>query len=202
MFYAFFNTGARLVVKMSECLNKMLHETAFSDEKSADYIGEIKFLYSESQENYRQTVKRLSRVFITPIDRESIHQLSVDLHAVAHTIFLVPRSVSRHENQHQDIFLQQFGALVEKMAAELEQMIVDIGTTKRLYVMDHAKKIYSLKREMETLYDNALKNLYQNIEKPAQFIRILEGYTAIKEVCNFCRNTAHTAEGVVLTHVG
>lgn len=202
VFYTLFNKGAALVVKMSDCLNEILNEIDFSEDKWSSALLEMKSLYEDSQQNYRHSVKRLSRVFITPIDRESVHQLAVDLHAVARTIYLVPRSLTRHKEHLPDEYAKYLGHLLIKSASELEKMVQDIGTTKRIFVMHHAKEIFAVKREMEITYDRALQNLYQENFSPAQFIRKLEAYNSIKEVGNLCRNTANTAEGIVLTHVG
>lgn len=202
IFYAFFNTGSGLVVKMTDCLYKMLHEIDYSEEKKADYIREIKFLYSESQENYRQTVKRLSKVFITPIDRESVHQLTVDLHAVARSVFIVPRSIAWDTEQKPDFYSKLIGQLLKKTASELEQMVVDIGAPKRRFVLKHARELNAINREIETTYDHALQGLYKSNDSPAQFIRRLDAYNALREVGDYCCNAAHTAEGIVLTHVG
>lgn len=202
MFYAFFNTGSGLLMKMSDCLNKMLEESDFYGEKWSACTQDMKLYYAESQENYRHTVKRLSKVFITPLDRESIHQLSVDLHAVARIIYLVPRSMTRDKSDLPDIHIQKLSRCVSSLTAEMAKMVADIGTEKRLFVLQHSRNIYAIKREMDIAYDHALKKLYEDMDNPAQFIRKLEGYNALKEVSVFCRNAAHTAEGIVLTHVG
>jgi uncharacterized protein Yka (UPF0111/DUF47 family) len=202
VFYALFNTGAVSVVKMMYCLNKIILETEHDSEKCSTYLQELKMHYGESRENYRQTVKRLSKVFITPIDRESVHQLSVDLHSIARSIYLVPRSISCDADYNPDSYIQQLGQFLKKSAVELEQMVDDIGTTKRNFVMQHAKELHSTKREMEIAYDHALQSLYQGTVKPAKFIGRLDVYNALRDVGNYYCNAAHTAEGIVLTQVG
>ena len=202
VFYTLFNSGSVSVVKMTDCVFKMLHENEPGSDKRAVYLQEMKTFYRESQENYRQTVKRLSKVFITPIDRESVHQLSVDLHAVARSIYVVPRSIAWDAENKPDSCSKHLGELLKKAASELEQMVEDIGTPKRTFVMKHARELNAIKREMETTYDHALQSLYQSNVSPAQFIRRLDVYNALREVGDYCCNTAHTAEGIVLTHVG
>ncbi|MBM3920369.1 MAG: hypothetical protein FJ347_03985 [Sphingomonadales bacterium] len=202
IFYVLFNTGAVTVVKMTDCLYKIVHEDEPGSDKWTAYLQEMKLFYGESQENYRQTVKRLSKVFITPIDRESVHQLSVDLHNVARSIYIVPRSISWDAEHKPDSFSKHLGLLLKKSAAELQQMVEDIGTPKRRFVMKHAKELIAIKREMEIAYDQALKSLYESKASPSQFLRRLDAYNALREVGDYCCKAAHTAEGIVLTHVG
>lgn len=187
---------------MTECLFKILHENEPDPDKWTAYHKEMKEFYGESQENFRQTVKRLSKVFITPIDRESVHQLSIDIHSVSRSIYLVPRAISWDAVHKPDPYSKHFGQLLKKSAAELQQMIAEIGTPKRRFVMKHAMELNAIKREMEIAYDKALQCLYQSNDSPAHFIRRLDAYNALRDVGNFCCNAAHTAEGIVLSHVG
>jgi uncharacterized protein Yka (UPF0111/DUF47 family) len=202
IFYVLFNTGAVSVVKMTECLNNILQENEPIPNKWTSYLQEMKLFYGDSQENYRQTVKRLSKVFITPIDREAVHQLSIDIYSVARSIYLVPRSIYWDAEHKPDTYSKHLGQLLKKSAGELEQMIAEIGTPKRRLVMKHAGEVNALKKEMEITYDQALQSLYQSNESPAHFIRRLYTYNALRDVGDYCRRTAHTAEGIVLTHVG
>jgi uncharacterized protein Yka (UPF0111/DUF47 family) len=202
VFYALFNTGAISVVKMTRCLNDILLDIEPHSEKWTYSLQELKTYYGESRENYRQTVKRLSKVFITPIDRVQVHQLSVDLHSIARSIYLVPRSVLWDVDYSADTYIQMFGQLLTKASLELERMVDDIGSPKRNYVMKHSRELYILKREMEIAYDHALQSLYQNTFNPAKFTGRLDTYNSLKDVGDYCRNAAHTAEGIVLTQVG
>ena len=68
--------------------------------------------------------------------------------------------------------------------------------------MKHAKELIAIKREMEIAYDQALKSLYESKASPSQFLRRLDAYNALREVGDYCCKAAHTAEGIVLTHVG
>jgi uncharacterized protein Yka (UPF0111/DUF47 family) len=202
VFYAFFNTGALALVNMTDCLDRILLETEPTQEKWLAYIQEMRMLYGDSRENYKHTVKRLSKVFITPIDRESVHQFSVDLHAIARSIYLVPRTISWEAGNNPDSYVKYLGHLLNKSALEFELMAQDIGTTQRRLVMKQARKLTAIKREMEIAYDHALQSLFKNKDEPAKFIRKLDAYNAFIDAGNCFINAAQTAEGIVLTHVG
>lgn len=162
---------------------------------------EIKMLYAKSQNHYRETVKRLSRVFITPIDREAVHELSTNLHAISRSLYLVPRYIHR-DNVMNDTHIKHLSHLIEKCVFELKQMVEEIGTPRRRFVMKHAQQLHALRREMEITYDHALQGLYKNTVTPALFMQKIEAYNALLDVGEYCQNAAHTAEGIVLTHVG
>ncbi len=202
IFYTLFNTGAASVVKMTDGLCKILQENEPGSDKWMAFLKEMKTFYGESQENYRQTVKRLSKVFITPIDREAVHQLSIDIYSVSRSIYLVPRTISWDAEHKPDSHSKHLVHLLKKSAGELEQMIAEIGTPKRRFVLKHAREVNAIRKEMEITYDRALKSLYQSNDSPANFIRRLDAYNALRDVGAYCCNTAYTAEGIVLTHVG
>lgn len=201
LFYLLFNRGAEVTVKMTSCLTTLLSATDMDSQINGASRQEIKSLYSESQNHYRETIKRLSKVFITPIDREAVHELSTNLHAISRGLYLVPRYIP-HDNVINDTHTRHLGQLIEKSSIELKHMVEEIGTPKRRFVMKHAQQLHALRREIELTYDHALQGLYKNVDDPALFMRKIEAYNSLREVGEYCQNAAHTAEGIVLTHVG
>ena len=201
LFYVLFNKGAEVAVNMTTCLSNLLNGSATDSETNDAYRREIRTLYAESQNHYREIVKRLSKVFITPIDREAVHELSTNLHAISRGLYLVPRYIPG-DNLINDTHVKHLGHLIEKSVFELKQMVEEIGTPKRRFVMKHAQQLHAWRREMELTYDHALQGLYKEVDDPALFIRKIEAYNALREVGEYCQNAAHTAEGIVLTHVG
>lgn len=158
VFYALFNTVAVSVVKMTKCFNKTLQQNDPGAYKSTAYLHEIKAFYGDSQENYRQSIKRLSKVFITPIDQESVQQLSIDIHSLARGIYLAPRSISWDAEHKPDFYSIHFGKLLKKSAAELKQMIEEIGTVKRRFVMKQTRELSAMKRVMEIAHGNEMQS--------------------------------------------
>jgi hypothetical protein len=201
VFYTLFNEGADIAVKISSRLSDLLMAYDEGTEMNGSSRQEIKMLYAKSQNHYRETVKRLSRVFITPIDREAVHELSTNLHAISRSLYLVPRYIHR-DNVMNDTHIKHLSHLIEKCVFELKQMVEEIGTPRRRFVMKHAQQLHALRREMEITYDHALQGLYKNTVTPALFMQKIEAYNALLDVGECCQNAAHTAEGIVLTHVG
>src|SRR5260370_12431782 len=60
-------------------------------ERRIAQVDAIKRLEHEADQVTHEVVNRLDRTFITPLDREDIHQLASNLHHVLHAIHPPPR---------------------------------------------------------------------------------------------------------------
>ena len=181
-------------------LNTML--SAKDEDAKKALFDELKTLHAQQLENYRNTVQKLSKVFITPIDRESVHQISIDIHNAGRSIYTIARTLSWLDKHPADSHILLMGNLLLKSAEEMRSMVDDIGNAHRMLVMKHAQQLHRLRREMDAAYEHALQHLFERETAPDAFLRRFESYNAIRDAGEYCQQVAHAAENVVLTHVG
>jgi len=94
-FFELFNTHAEQIVLGSEALLDLLTVLDESDEKAAQQCELIDVIENRADGITHETMRQLHKSFITPLDREEIHQLITSLddildliQDVAHTVTL------------------------------------------------------------------------------------------------------------------
>jgi uncharacterized protein Yka (UPF0111/DUF47 family) len=200
LIYQRFTFHAEILKSMVKLVNSML---VCHDEKYLMELNtKVRTLYFESLNAYRTNTAHLAKTFITPIDREAVHELYIRLHSACRGVFFTSRSLTWVLFDSEDKQLIEMGGLLGRGADVLTQLIEQIGKPERVRVLQLAAEMHSIRREMDLTYEYALVKLFEEEKSPATFIRRQELFSALRDSLEVCQEIAHTGENIVLTHVG
>jgi uncharacterized protein Yka (UPF0111/DUF47 family) len=159
---------------------------------------QIKRLEHECDEISHEILRGIDRTFITPIDREDIHQLAVRLDDV---IDLIDGGVRR-------IALYNISEPTPR-SARLSQIIVQItevlvkavaALQKRKGVIELCIRIKQLENEGDVAYHEAVASLFREETRPIEVIKWKDIYESMEGCIDHCEAVAHLLESVVLKH--
>lgn len=159
---------------------------------------QIKRLEHECDEISHEILRGIDRTFITPIDREDIHQLAVRLDDV---IDLIDGGVRR-------IALYNISEPTPR-SARLSQIIVQItevmvkavaALQKQKGVIEHCIRIKQLENEGDVAYHEAVASLFREETRPIEVIKWKDIYETMEACIDHCEAVAHLLESVVLKH--
>ena len=159
---------------------------------------QIKRLEHECDEISHEILRGIDRTFITPIDREDIHQLAVRLDDV---IDLIDGGVRR-------IALYNISEPTPR-SARLSQIIVQItevmvkavaALQKQKGVIEHCIRIKQLENEGDVAYHEAVASLFREETRPIEVIKWKDIYENMEGCIDQCEAVAHVLESVVLKH--
>ena len=142
--------------------------------------------------------QRLERTFVTPFDREDIHQLISRLddvldfiEEVADTCILYKIDAPTPTAHDQaEILVKQ----VEEIVRALEKLrrFKDIGR--------HWIEIHRLENEGDRIVRKAIADLFTNGNEPVEIIKWKDIYTALEEAIDSCEDAANVIERIVVKH--
>ena len=146
-----------------------------------------------------ETIALLHKTFITPFDRESIHQLISQMDDILDLIQDVAESAMLYDLQRVTPEAQQL--------AELNQMCCDRVRTAvgLLSSMENADAILKLCGEIDRLESDAdrvmrsaMSKLFRDEADVRQLIKLKAIYELLESVSDKCEDVANVIEGVVL----
>lgn len=161
-------------------------ETIDREEKAADKIT-------------HDTVSLLHKTFITPFDRDSIHQLINKMDDILDLIQDVAESAMLYDLQRITPEAQQL--------ADINQMCCDRvqSAVKLLVSMENAEAILKLCAEIDRLESDAdrvmraaMSKLFRDEADVRQLIKLKAIYELLEAVSDKCEDVANVIEGVVL----
>jgi predicted phosphate transport protein (TIGR00153 family) len=176
-----------------------LLETMFAvDPPLADKAHEIKEVEHQCDFLTHEIIQRLNKTFVTPIDREDIHELARTLDdvmdAIDNAAALIPlyridkvRSGARELTR---IIIQQ----TDEIRAAVEAL------EQRKGVLERAVEINRLENEADRVHQSSIGKLFDEEPNPIMVIKWKEIYDLLEEATDACEDVANLLENVVVKH--
>jgi predicted phosphate transport protein (TIGR00153 family) len=177
---------------------RLLEIMLATDPPQADRAHEIKEVEHKCDFLTHEIIQRLNKTFVTPIDREDIHELARTLDDVMDAIdsaaALIPLyridKVRPGARELTQIIIKQTDGIREAVAA-LEQ---------RKGVLEHAIEINRLENEADRVHKQAVGQLFDEETNPIVVLKWKELYDVLEEATDACEDVANLLENVVVKH--
>ncbi|MFZ9507099.1 MAG: DUF47 domain-containing protein [Burkholderiaceae bacterium] len=197
-FFDLFNRHADEIIAGSEALAQLMRQ--YSDVASRrTHIDRIDLVEKNADRITHETVALLHKTFVTPFDRDDIHQLISNMDDILDLIQDVAESAMLYDLQRITPEAQQLSELNE-MCCKRVQMAV-----RMLPSMDNAEAILKLCREIDQLESDAdrvmragMSKLFRDESDVRQLIKLKQIYELLEAVSDKCEDVANLLEGVVL----
>ena len=167
-------------------------------DRRTPHIEAIKRLEHEADQVTHEVVNRLDRTFITPLDREDIHQLSSDLDDVMDAMDGTARRA-------QIFGLGPTPPGVLRIAEVLQRMMAAIGeAVSRLKkgddVMKYCIEAKELEEEGDAIYHESLGQLFQKERDAIELIKWKEIYDNLERTLDQAEDVANVVESITIKH--
>lgn len=195
-FFEFFKEESKMLEEASECLVKILSGESDSEE----LFEKINELEEKCHKTVRTVNHELYKNFLTPLDREDIHEINRRHYDVIHLIKSVSIRVGLLD-------LPKITSTAKDLSVILDQMIKEIKTLidglEKIKDMDNTiTKIETMRKQATTLVRLAYAELYEGKrEKPEDVLYILQWtqiYDLIMSAIERTENLVTVIEGVIL----
>jgi predicted phosphate transport protein (TIGR00153 family) len=193
-FYSDFTAMAEQIKHGAQLLDSML-----APEKPVwDRADEIKEVEHKCDFLTHEIIQRLNRTFVTPLDREDIHELARSLDDVMDAI---DASATILKLYHIDS--------VRPGARELARLVLDstdqlVGAVKALEnrkgVAECAVEINRLENEADRAHQAAVQALFADERDAVVIIKWKEIFDFLEQATDRCEDVANVLEGVVVKH--
>jgi uncharacterized protein len=167
-------------------------------DRRTPHIEAIKRLEHEADQVTHEVVSRLDRTFITPLDREDIHQLSSDLDDVMDAMDGTARRA-------QIFGLGASPAGVLRITEVLQRMMAAIGeAVNRLKkgddVMRYCIEAKQLEEEGDAIYHESLGQLFAKERDAIELIKWKEIYDNLERTLDQAEDVANVVESITIKH--
>jgi predicted phosphate transport protein (TIGR00153 family) len=195
VFFDLFENLVRHVVSAAENLQRLSH----SFPNGSHDIQRIRDDEHEADKLSHQALDRLDRTFITPFDREDIHELVGGLDDIVDSIdAIAKRFPLYHVKQMQPAFQKQCELLVLSTKA-VADAVMKLRKARKLSEL--SQKLIEIHHHESVGDDNhhaAVSELYGGEYEPLEVMKWKEFYEMIEEAIDACEDVGNTIERIVL----
>jgi uncharacterized protein Yka (UPF0111/DUF47 family) len=193
----YFERFTELAVRIHEAA-KILARFFLRESPVATVADQVKRLEHECDEISHEILRGIDRTFITPIDREDIHQLAVRLDDVIDLIDGTVRRLSIFGIDKPTPVSLKLAELIVTTTGELVAAVSQLRQQKG--VMPKCIRIKQLENEGDVVYQEAIAGLFRENLPAIEVIKWKEIYDNMERCIDSCVGVAHVLESVVLKH--
>ena len=176
----------------------LLEEMMATDPPDWDVAHAIKDVEHECDGITHTIIQRLNRTFVTPIDREDIHELARSLDDVIDAIDAAAAVIRRYRVAPVRYGARELAGIIAKSTHQV-RMAVD-ALERRNGVHARAVEVNRLENEADRIHDEALSRLFDEETDPISVIKWKEVLDFLEEATDRCEDVANVLEGVVVKH--
>jgi len=167
-------------------------------ERRTPHVEAIKRLEHEADQVTHEVVNRLDRTFITPLDREDIHQLASDLDDVMDAIDGTARRAQIFRLGVAPPGVKQLAEVIQRMVAVLAEGVSRLK--KGDDVMRFCVEAKQLEEEGDAIYHEALGQLFEKERDALEIIKWKEIYDNLEQTLDQGEDVANVLESITLKH--
>jgi predicted phosphate transport protein (TIGR00153 family) len=193
-FYHDFQALADELHRGAELLEQMLAP----DQPVWDKAEEIKEVEHKCDFITHEIIQRLNRTFVTPLDREDIHELARSLDDVMDAIDASATLIRLYR-----LDKVRFGAreLAQIITTSTRQVRLALDAMeKQKGVITHAVEINRLENEADRTHQEAVSRLFDDERDPLTVMKWKETLDFLEDATDRCEDVANVIEGVVVKH--
>src|SRR6059036_2322259 len=194
----FFDLFVQVATRNKEAARLLRDLFAAAPERRTPMVEAIKRLEHEADQVTHEVVNRLDRTFITPLDREDIHQLASDLDDVMDAIDGTARRAQIFHLGPAPQGVKVLTDVIQRMVAVLAE---GVGRLKKGDdVMRFCVEAKQLEEEGDALYQEALGSMFETERDPLEIIKWKEIYDNLERTLDEAEDVANVLESITLKH--
>jgi predicted phosphate transport protein (TIGR00153 family) len=176
----------------------LLDDMLVPDRPIWDKADEIKEIEHKCDFLTHEIIQRLHRTFVTPLDREDIHELARSLDDVMDAIDASAGVIRLYQIERVRPDARELARLVRVSA---DQLVVALQALERRQgVAEPAVEINRLENEADRAHQIALRRLFEEERDPITLIKWKEILDFLEDATDRCEDVANVLEGVVVKH--
>jgi predicted phosphate transport protein (TIGR00153 family) len=196
-FFDLFDLSAARIVEAATAYRSLLDQPAHFRENAR----KLKELEHQTDKVTHQTLAKLYKTFVTPLDREDIHSLITRLDDVIDYIDAAAQRFVMFPIDHVPEELRQMVDILVMATGELK---LAVGALRKLQkpevIQEHLIELNRLENEGDAIFRAALARLFQTERDAIKLVVWKEVYEITEEAVDRCEGVGHIIEAVVLKH--
>jgi hypothetical protein len=174
---------------------RALEELVVTYDRLDERVAAIQALEHQGDEIDAEIAKRLERAFITPFDREDIHELTSRLDDVVDGIQEVAETFVIYGIVEPTPEARQLAGIIAGQGAELVAALRLLDKPETMQA--HLREVHTLENKADGLSRAAIGRLFRDRMDPLDVIRFRDLYIALEETVDAAEDAAEVLERII-----
>ena len=190
-FYDLFIQTGETIVAAARAFESMVNEY----DRLGERVSEIQALEKKGDGIDDEIARRLQRSFITPFDREDIHELTVHLDDVLDGIQASAETMLIYKVGKPSEEVRQMVAILAGQAGQLLQALIKME--KPAGIGTHLAMVHDLEHQADGLSRAAIGRLFEAGNDPLEVIKLRDLYKTLEDTIDAAEDAAEVIERIL-----
>ena len=198
-FFAYLEESAENLVKAVDVLKKLSSSKNAAERKTL--TDRMHDLEHDGDGVTHKIFSELNSTFVTPIDREDIHQLASSLDDIMDHMDGSAGRFILYKLKAWPRDMVKLVDILEKSINELKHgvnLLRDVQQTEKLQAV--FQKVNEYENDADDVFEQAIAELFEKEKNPVQIIKLKEIYVGLETATDKCEDVANVLEGIVIKH--
>ncbi|MGE5893159.1 MAG: DUF47 domain-containing protein [bacterium] len=195
-FFELFDKASENLIEASNRLVE-LFETFDTIETRVKAIHELEH---EGDLLTHEIMRRLNKTFLTPIDREDIHELAARMDDVLDLMWAAADRVNLFKVKNKLPGSIELAQSLQSNVKAIHRAITELRQKKYSFVQDLCIEINRLENEADRIFRKLISGLFQTETNPVEIIKWKEILEHLETATDRCEDVANVLESIVLKH--
>jgi len=192
-FYRIFNQMTVYILEAAEILHKMVTEPQGELQALASRIKDLEHLGDELTHT---VIGELNKTFVTPIDREDIHDLSMALDDV---LDLIDATAARIVLFQIRVPIGEVPAIASVLLSQVREISAAVARLQdNDHVVERCIEINRLENDADRLFQTAIGNLFDQVKDPIDVIKRKEIIESLERATDRAEDVSNVLESIVV----
>jgi predicted phosphate transport protein (TIGR00153 family) len=192
-FFDLFEQQSQHIIRAAQLLRELVHN--FADARAKAHA--IKEVEHQGDQITHEVVRRLNTTFITPLDREDIHDLATRLDDVLDFIEAAAERLVVYRIKEPTSASRAMAEVIVQQTHAVDRAIKCLRTMDPGF-HEHAVEVNRLENAGDNLLRDSLAALFEEQADPIEVIKWKEIYETMETVTDRCEDVANVIEGIIL----
>jgi len=198
-FYAMFNKAAENSVEAASEMVQLFKSTSL-DESSAVRIR-IRQLEKQGDDITNNLFDELNRTFITPFDREDIHELTSKIDDVVDLIYSLSGKVEFYKFNSFSANMMEMAVLIHKGSLHMQNAITGLEHSRNApKCLKACKDLRRMESQVDEFYHKAISDLFEKEKDAIELIKQKEILQNIDKIINRMEDVSDVVKTIIVKY--
>jgi hypothetical protein len=199
IFFPLFVKDTENLVSISKALVQLVNSVDPTQRRVL--IKEVERLEHAGDNITHEIFNELSTNFITPFDREDIHELASSIDDIADFIHGSSKRIDLYKIVEMSPSIIKLSELIETSSQELHIAVSEFGGKRDLNKIKEAcVKINSIENHADDVFNMAIANLFEQEKDAITIIKIKEILAALETATDKCEDAANVLQTILIKY--
>ncbi|MFZ5633977.1 MAG: DUF47 domain-containing protein [Bacillota bacterium] len=197
IFYEYFLLIAKNIVLAANTFMDQL-QNLDNPAKAENISLQLKTVEQMGDQYTHEVIIELNKSFITPLEREDIMELTLQLDDVLDCLEVCASHMVLYNMREVDDYMRLFSRNIQICVQELYSAVELLSQNKLKEMTRHTHRINDLENAADDLLRDGLRTLFATCTDPIEIMKKKEIYTMMEAFSDFCEDVADILEGIIM----